>query len=310
MAETVRADGKSRIEDEDSSGRIWQGLKALIFGSDAEPSLREQLEEAINEHDNSENGAVPKEGDLSTEERRMLRNMLHFSEKDADRISVPRSDIIAISKTADFSEVVAIFAEHGHSRIPVFQDLLDHIIGMVHIKDVFAIIGTDCASPEDWAQLICQPIYVPENMSALEILAAMREKRTHLAIVFNEYSGTEGLVTIEDIVEEIIGDIEDEHDDAPEILITQLENGLWEVDARAELDDVAEQIDPLLADVEEDIDTMGGLAFVLAGEVPEQGRVLAHSSGWRLEVIEAEDKKVKRLRLHAPEERQSGDIAG
>ena len=122
----------------------------------------------------------------------------------------------------------------------------------------------------------------------------------HLAIVIDEYSGTEGLVTIEDLVEEIVGDIEDEHDDAPVALLAYVEDGIWEADARAPLEDVAETIDARLGEIDEDVDTLGGLAFVLAGHVPAVGEILTHASGWRLEVTEGDERRVMRLRLHAP----------
>jgi CBS domain containing-hemolysin-like protein len=139
-------------------------------------------------------------------------------------------------------------------------------------------------------------------MGVLDLLAEMRAKRTHLAIVIDEYSGTEGLLTIEDLVEEIVGEIEDEHDDEPEPLIVAGEGGCWEVDARAELDDLGEAVDARLAEVEEDVDTLGGLAAVLAGHVPEVGEILAHASGWRIEVVDADERRVHRLRLHPPVE--------
>jgi len=137
-------------------------------------------------------------------------------------------------------------------------------------------------------------------MGVLDLLAEMRATRTHLAIVLDEYSGTEGLVTIEDLVEEIVGEIEDEHDDAPEALFFPIDGGCWEADARAELEDVADAIDPKLADIEEDVDTLGGLASVIAGHVPQPGEIVDHASGWRLEIIDGDTKRVTRLRLHPP----------
>jgi CBS domain containing-hemolysin-like protein len=137
-------------------------------------------------------------------------------------------------------------------------------------------------------------------MGVLDLLAEMRAKRTHLAIVIDEYSGTEGLLTIEDLVEEIVGEIEDEHDDEPIVLFTRGDDGCWEADARAELDDIGEAIDPRLAEIEEDVDTLGGLSAVLAGHVPEVGEILLHPSGWRIEVTEADERRVHHLRLHPP----------
>ena len=157
------------------------------------------------------------------------------------------------------------------------------------------------AKRRDWTVLMRQPLYVPQTRNALDGRADMRAQRMHLAIVVDEFSGTDGLITIEDLVEEIVGDIEDEHDDAPEEWIVDIGEGMWECDARAELDDVAENVSPALAEVEESVDTLGGLAFVLAEQVPEVGRILEHPSGWRIEVTDGDETHVKRLRLHAPE---------
>jgi CBS domain containing-hemolysin-like protein len=139
------------------------------------------------------------------------------------------------------------------------------------------------------------------------VLADMRASRVHLAVVVDEYSGTDGIITIEDLVEEIVGEIEDEHDDAPTALLVPLDGGIWEADARVELDEVAERIDPRLGEVEEDIDTLGGLAFVLAGQVPATGAILTHGSGWQLEVTGGNERHVTRLRLHPPAEPESPD---
>jgi CBS domain containing-hemolysin-like protein len=232
----------------------------------------------------------------------MLRNLLHFGERTAGDVGVPRADIIAIDETASFAELVTLFAEAGHSRLPVYRDSLDTITGMIHVKDVFAILATGAEPPETLAPLIRQPRYVPESMGVLDLLADMRATRTHLAIVLDEYSGTEGLVTIEDLVEEIIGEIEDEHDEESESPLLPLDDGLWDADARAELEDVAETIDPRLAEIDEDVDTLGGLASVLAGHVPQVGEIVDHDSGWRLEVTAGDTRRVTRLRLHPPPE--------
>ncbi len=196
--------------------------------------------------------------------------------------------------------MIAMFAEHGHSRMPVHADSLDEIRGMMHIKDVFPFLATGKAPPRDWTVLMRQPLFVPQSRGALDVLADMRASRVHLAVVVDEYSGTDGIITIEDLVEEIIGEIEDEHDDAPTVLIFPLENGMWEADARAELEDIGERVDPRLAEVEEDVDTIGGLAFLLAGQVPAVGAILLHDSGWKLEVTAGNERHVTRLRLHPP----------
>jgi len=277
---------------------FWGGLRAALFGEGGEATLRDQIEEVIDESEN----ASPKLGDLSHVERQMLRNMLHFGEKTAGDVAVPRRDIIAVESRISFAELVAAFADAGHSRLPVYEDSLDSVVGMIHLKDVFArMVGDE--PPEDIVALVREPLYVPESMGMPDLLASMRAQRIHLAIVVDEFGGTEGLVTIEDVVEEIVGEIEDEHDEESAGALIALEEGAWDADARAELDDVAQMVDARLGEVEEDVDTLGGLAVVLAGHVPRQGEMLEHPSGWRLEITEGEPRRVTRLRLHPPQPR-------
>jgi len=297
------ADHPSTAGDADSSGGLWPAIRKLFDLDSGERSLRAQLEETLDEADQEAGegaGHQGEQGDLSLIERQMLRNLLHFSEKDADNVAIPRGEIIALSADASWDEVVATFAEHGHSRLPVYRGQLDQVIGMMHIKDVFPYLANGRSAPGDWATLIRQPLYVPQSRSALDVLADMRQQRVHLAVVLDEFSGTDGMITIEDLVEEIVGDIADEHDDAPEELIVPVGEGLWDCDARAELDDVAERIDPRLAEVAEAVDTLGGLTYVLAQQVPPVGACIEHPSGWKIEVIEGDETHVTRLRLHAP----------
>ena len=289
------------------SGGIWRGLRALLFGEEGDETLRARLEEVIDEHE-GEPGPDAK-GDLTPLERQMVRNLLHFGERDAGDVGVPRADMIAVEEGISFDELVKTFAEAGHSRLPVYRGALDTIIGMVHVKDVFAILATGAPPPATIARLIREPLYVPQSRGALDLLADMRQRRVHLAVVLDEYSGTEGLVTIEDLIEEIVGDIEDEHDEAPTALIIPIEGGGWEADARAELEDVAETVDPRLAETEDDIDTIGGLAATLAGHVPQAGERVRHESGWTLEVVEADPRRVARLRLHPPEKQTQDEDA-
>ncbi len=294
--------GSKEADSSGGEGSLWRGLKALLFG-EGEHNLRRELEDAIDEYDGEDDDAraARDKGDLSPLERQMLRNLLHFSEHTVDDIAVPRADIVAIEEGASFADLVALFAEAGHSRIPVYRGTLDTIIGMIHIRDAFAILAGSQPSPKTLEALVREPLYVPESMGVLDLLVEMRAKRTHLAIVLDEYSGTEGLLTFEDLVEEIVGEVEDEHDEAPEEMLLALDDGLWEADARAELEDVAEIVDPKLGEIDEDVDTLGGLAFVIAGHVPQPGEILTHAeSGWKLEVIAADPRRVKRLRLHPP----------
>jgi CBS domain containing-hemolysin-like protein len=299
MAENGRQDSGSG--EPDSRGSLWRTIRGL-FTDGAEPSLRAQLEEAIEEHEDGSENDQPVKGDLSPIERQMLRNLLHFSEHDADDVAIPRSAIIALPSSASWQEVIATFAEHGHSRLPVYRDTLDEVIGMMLMKDVFPILASGNGPPEDWTMLMRQPLFVPQARSALDVLADMRSRRIHLAVVVDEYSGTDGITTFEDLVEEIIGEIEDEHDDARIETLLLLEDGTWDADAQAELDDVAEKLDPRLAEAAESVDTLGGLAFLLAEQVPAVGAMLEHPSGWRMEVTAGDERHVTRLRLHPPRE--------
>ena len=292
-------------EDRSSAGNgdshetsIWRGLRTLIFGDPGEDSLREQLEDAIDRHE--DDPSPDAKGDLTPLERQMVRNLLHFGERDAGDVGVPRADITAIEEGASFAELVALFAEAGHSRLPVYRERLDTIIGMIHVKDVFNILATGAEHPASIKPLVREPLWAPMSRGALDLLADMRAKRVHLAIVLDEYGGTEGLVTIEDLVEEIVGEIEDEHDDAPVAMMVPLDGGAWELDARVELEDAGAAIDPRLAETDTDVDTIGGLAAVLAGRVPEAGECVDHPSGWRIEVIDADERRIERLRLHPP----------
>jgi CBS domain containing-hemolysin-like protein len=301
----VSEDRSSAGNGEPNESGIWQGLRNLIFGESHEERLRDQLEDAIDRHE--DDPAPEAKGDLTPLERQMVRNLLHFGERDAGDVGVPRADIIAVEEQTTFAEVVAVFADAGVSRLPVYREKLDTIVGMVHIKDVFAILASDAPHPTDLAALIRQPLFVPMSRGALDLLADMRQTRVHLAVVLDEYSGTEGLVTIEDLIEEIVGEIEDEHDDAPEALLVPLDGGAWEADARVELEDVGDTVDARLAEADSDVDTIGGLTAVLAGRVPEPGECVDHPSGWRIEVIDSDERRVNRVRLHPPKAEPEGD---
>lgn len=293
--------GDANSGEPDSKRTLWRAIRRFFDRGDGEQSLRAALEEVIDEHEDEAGDDDEGQGDLSPIERQMIRNLLHFSEHDADDVAIPRGEIVALTSSATWDEVVTAFAQHGHSRLPVHGETLDEIVGMMLIKDVFPYLASGKAPPKDWKTLMRQPLFVPQARGALDVLADMRASRVHLAVVVDEYSGTDGIITIEDLVEEIIGDIEDEHDDAPRDLIVPLDDGAWDVDSRAELEDIAEKVDPRLAEVEEAVDTLGGLAFVMAGQVPEVGTVLTHESGWRIEVTAGNERHVTRLRLHPPD---------
>jgi CBS domain containing-hemolysin-like protein len=287
---------------DEGGSRLWRGMRSLIFGEDSEQTLRDEIEEAIDEAEDQR----PLAGDLTPTERQMLRNLLHFGERTAGDVCVTRGDIMSVPSTIGFDDLVRAFADAEHSRLPVYGGSLDEVIGMIHIKDVFKA-QVEPTRDRSIPALLREPLFVPESMSVIDLLARMRSQRIHLAIVVDEFGGTEGLVTIEDVVEEIVGDIEDEHDVEVAGQLTLLEDGLWEADARIELEELAKAVDPRLTWEEDEVDTLGGLVFLLAGHIPARGECVDHPSGWRLEAVDSDPRKILRVRLHAPEERRGKD---
>ena len=306
------ADGDADSSPEIAS-RLWRSLRRML-GQAPEPSLRESLEEAIDEH--VENGAGP--DDLSAAERVMLKNMLHVGERRVGDIAVPRSDMVMFDESLGFPALVALLREAGHSRVPVWRGNSDQILGMAHVKDVYALIAQEFGSGEA-SRLARQPIepllrkvlFVPGAMRVVDLLSRMRIERTHMAIVIDEYGGADGLVTIEDLVEEIVGEIEDEHDEDEAVLVQQLGPGQWEADARVTL----EALETILghrfgdAEIDAEVDTLGGMVFMLAGRVPAPGDSVSTPSGWRFDVLDGDPRRVKRLRILAPADTGPADSA-
>lgn len=229
-----------------------------------------------------------------------------------DDVMVPRADIRAIAKSATLKELADTFEDASHSRLPVYGDTLDEPVGMVHIKDVLPYLGfgqkartrnsNKAFADKKVIKTILRPVlFVPASMLAQDLLRRMQAKRVHMALVVDEYGGTDGLVSLEDLMEQIVGDIEDEHSD-DEIEIVSIDGaGVWDVDARANIVDFEEKFGREIAtdEQEDDVDTLGGLVFTLAGRVPEQGEIIAHPYGIEFEVLEADARRVKKLRVRA-----------
>jgi CBS domain containing-hemolysin-like protein len=275
---------------------IWRALKSFLKPAG---SLRESLEEAIEDHVEARAAA----DDLDADEREMLKNMLTASEARVADIATPRSDIIALDIETPFEAAVAAFRDTGHTRLPLFEDTLDTVVGMLHLKDLFAILADPArpGPPPAIAELRREVLFVPPSMPVLDLLSEMRGKRIHMAIVVDEYGGTDGLVTFEDAVEEIVGEIEDEHDEAvAEPLVAEGEG--FAADARIPLDDLAGRLGVSFADDAEasEVDTLGGLAVLLAGRVPTPGERIEHPNGWTLEIAAGDDRRIERLRLIPP----------
>ncbi len=286
-------------------GRAWRAFRTLLLGRDPDASLRDQIEEAIEEHAGDAEGS----DDMSETERTILRNLLDFGNARVDDVMVPRADMIAFEASASFRALVALFREAGHSRVPVFEEDLDHVVGMIHLKDVYAHLADTGIDTEVSAKdLMRTVLFVPASMGVLDLLARMRVARTHMAIVIDEFGGTDGLVTIEDLLEAIVGDIEDEHDEAEEGL-KALGDDLYEADARLDIEELEAALGQPFADPDDDVDTLGGMVALLAGRVPAEGETIAHANGWRFEVIEADPRRIARVRIHPPEALSAQDAA-
>ncbi|MBZ6378244.1 magnesium/cobalt efflux protein [Pacificimonas flava] len=285
----------SQPSDGSASRPILRVMKSLLFGRGT--SLREAIEGALEEHeDDEETGLVS--GDLSAPERLMLRNLLDFGERKAGDIMVPRGDIMAFEASGEVNELVAAFADAGHSRLPIYAGELDKVLGMIHVKDLFNELAMDRGESAKIADLVRPVLFVPSAMRVLDLLARMRTNRTHMAIVVDEYGGTDGLVTVEDIVEEIVGEIEDEHDEPEDEPIRPLPTGGYEVEARVDIDDFEERLETdFTSAVDGEIDTVGGLLFMIEGRVPAQGETVEHPAGWRFEILAGDERRVERVRV-------------
>lgn len=218
-------------------------------------------------------------------------------------VAIPKAEIIAVEQGASLADIVASFRESGYSRIPVYEDTLDKPLGLLLLKDLALRYGFNGHHEIDLRALLRPILYVPPSMPLSVLLRKMQAERTHFALVIDEYGGVDGLVTIEDLLEQVVGEIEDEHDTDEDAMIVQESAATLLVDARAALDELEEELGFALTSEEDDeeIDTLGGLLFVLAGRVPVRGEVIAHPSGVEFEVIEADLRRIKRLRVHLPQ---------
>ena len=233
-----------------------------------------------------------------------------FQELGVGDVMQPRADIVAVERSATFAEIVAQFVEAEHSRMPVYRETLDEPVGVVHVKDIFKLLArkTRRPKPEDQVlsgrhNLVRKILYVPESMRASELLGQMRATRTHMALVIDEFGGTDGLVTLEDLLEMLVGDIDDEHDDAADHASGPIveDAGGWIVDGRTPLEEleaaIGDGVDLAPPDLDEEIDTVAGLVNALAGRVPQRREAIDHPGGFVLEVISADPRRVKRIRV-------------
>ena len=266
----------------------------------AEHGVRGAIADLVEEASHApegEDGVVP---DLDRQERALIANVLRLRGTVADDVMVPRADIIAMAHDLTLDQALELIRREGHSRLPIFREQLDDIVGMVHIKDVFAYAGR----PEEFRleAIVRKPLMVAPQIPALDLLLQMRQARMHLALVVDEYGGIDGLLTIEDLVETIVGDIADEHDEPDLPQITERPDGTFDIDARLPVEDFETRFGALLTEEERasDIDTVGGLIFTLAGRVPARGEVISHPSGAEFRILEADARRIRRLRAKLP----------
>jgi magnesium and cobalt transporter len=284
------------------SDHPFRRLIQKITGQDTEAAaMRESLEEMIEESDRESPG-------LSAQERVMLGNLLRFGELKVADVMVPRAEIVAADETTGLVELLKLFREAQHSRLPVFRETLDDPTGLIHVKDVLGLLeaepnGAYCLSPHARITSLRRPIlFAPPSMRALDLLVKMQASHTHLALVIDEYGGTDGLVSIEDIIEQIVGDIFDEHDEVTAPL--KPDAGGYIADARMDLDDFKTDTghDFTVDDDEDapDIDSLGGLVVSLLGRVPLRGEIVTHPDGSEFQVLEADPRRVRKLRVTLP----------
>ncbi len=292
-------------------------LEGLVrrFSHRGRESTRDDLEEVLAE--------ATEAGDLSPRERLMLKNVLGFHRIRVSDVMVPRADIVAASADMTLREVLALFRTAGHSRLPAYGETLDEPLGMVHIRDFLDHIASgggpkvppdeesgDDAPRENLAGIdleatlaaatILRPVlFVPRSMPAIDLLARMQASRTHMALVIDEYGGTDGLCSIEDLVETVVGDIEDEHDETEHMIVRE-EGGALLADARASLEEVSEALGQDLGIVvaSDEVDTLGGLIVTSVGRVPSRGELIAGPGGLEFEVLDADPRRLKRVRIH------------
>jgi len=274
-----------------------RGLRGLLQrfrrARKADESLRDALEELI---EDSEPEGESDPAAINSDERLLLQNILHLRDVTAYDVMVPRADITAVEISTPLPELIRMMTEQAHSRLPVYRESLDDVRGVVHIKDVLA--QTLRADAFDLATILRKVLFVSPSMRVLDLLLEMRLTRVHMAMVVDEYGGIDGLVTIEDMIEAIVGDIQDEHD-AEEPGMIERSDGSWLADARTDIEHFEDKVGEVLNEEEReaDIDTLGGLVVFLAGRVPARGEIVRHSSGLQFEVVDGDPRRVKRLRV-------------
>ena len=243
--------------------------------------------------------------ELTPEEKNMLNNVIGFGESRVEDCMVPRADIVGLELDTDVKDILKIFSESNHSRIPVYKENLDNPIGMLHMKDLISVFSDKNFDDIDIEKFLRELLFVPPSMKSRDLLVRMQTSRIHMALVIDEYGGTDGLVTIEDLIEEIIGEIEDElfEEDLDRIKIY---DNYIDSSARASIEEINDIVGKSLFtdDIDEEINTIGGLVFVLAGRVPQRGELINHPLGFEIEITDADSRRIKKVRLRIKADRE------
>jgi len=285
--------GSSTQPEHDRSFARLRNFLRLIRRPRNGESLRDTIDEMIDEP------AADDPRPLSGQERVLISNILKVHDQTASDVMVPRVDIVALDVETPFPKVVKCMVEQGHSRVPVYRETLDDVIGFIHVKDVLGPVAE--RRETKLAPILRKVLFVAPSVPILDLLVQMRQARTHIAMVVDEFGGIDGLVTIEDLIEEIVGEIEDEHDVADGPSLVERTDGSLIADARTPIEVLEEHQGTRLrpAGDQEEVDTLGGLVSSLAGRVPKRGEVIAHPSGIEFEVLDADPRKIKRLRVRS-----------
>lgn len=264
---------------------VWRRLRRR----ERNEAVREAIEELID-------GTPESDTPISNDQRELLSNILKLRDKTVADVMVPRVDIVGISADTPLDEVVRLIQAEAHSRYPVYRESLDDVIGMIHIKDVLAYWGM--SKKFNLRDILRRVVFVAPTLPVLDMLLDMRRSRTHMALVVDEFGGTDGLLTIEDLVEEIVGEIEDEHDVAQAPTLARRTDGTLDVNGRTPVELLEQEIGNVLSEDERrEIDTVGGLIFSLLGRIPERGEVVRHPSGVEFEILDVDPRRIRRLRV-------------
>lgn len=286
--------GNSHNGKGSENGGLFKRIKSIFKGRNGDTSLREAIEEYIEENDSDSN---LNESVESLHEKHLLSNILRLRDLKVIDVMIPRADIIAIDIDTTKKDLLALLSEKQHSRLPVYRDSLDDVVGTIHIKDILQCLAE--GRKFSIAEMVRDVPIVSPSMAVLDLILMMRQMRKHMALVVDEFGGIDGLIAIGDVIEEIVGEIDDEYDEENEPEIMECKDGSILIDARYDIEDFEDKYGELLTDEErEDVDTLGGLVSSIAGRVPVRGEIISHEdSGTVFEVMDADPRRVNRLRI-------------